>query len=131
MTGQVITNQGRLIALNRLWKSSPDYTAPSLFSVGIGTTNPQVTDTNLETPVNINGGQTKAFVSGYPIFDESNMVSTVRCLLLTTEANGNSLTEFGIKNTDSTKKLFSHAVFTSLTKTTSVQVFFLQKDLIK
>ena len=128
--GQVVTTQGKLIAFNRLFKAVPDYTTPTLFCVGTGTTTPVVTDTDLAIPVNINGGQTKAFISGYPILDEVNLNSTIRCLLLVTEANGNSLTEFGIKNTDGTKKLFSRAVHTPITKTTGVQVIYLEKDKI-
>lgn len=127
-TGQCITNLGRKIALNRTFKTVPDYLEPSLFAVGTNTTTPLVTDTALGTIVAINGGNYKVFVSGYPTFDETNMISTIRCLLLTTEANGNSLTEFGLFNNDGTKKLFSRTVYTPITKTTAVQVFFVEKD---
>ena len=48
-----------------------------------------------ESPVNIDGGQTKIFVTGYPILDETNLQTTIRCFLNTLEANGESLTEFG------------------------------------
>ena len=129
MTGQVVTNSGKLITFNRLWKASPDYTTPTLFAVGTGTTAPLVTQTDLVTPVDITAGvQTKVFVTGYPTLDETNLVSSIRCLLLTTEANGNSLTEFGIKNTDGTKKLFSRVVHTPVTKSSAVQVYYIEKD---
>jgi len=124
----LITNDGLKISLNRTYKSSPDYTIPSLFKVGVGTTTPAVTDTDVESVVAINGGNTKAFVSGYPVLDETNLQSTIRCLLLTTEANGNDLTEFGLFNTDVSPLMFSHAVFDLITKSTSVQVSFVQKD---
>jgi hypothetical protein len=130
-SGQVLTNNGRKIALNRLFKSSPDYTAPSVFKVGTGTNTPAVTDSDLQTSVIISGGNyTKIFISGYPLLDETNMQSTIRCLLLTTEANGNSLTEFGIFNTDGTAKMLSRTVHTAITKTTSVQVIYIEKDKI-
>lgn len=130
-TGNIITNQGKLIALNRTFKGSPDYTQPSLFKVGTGTNTPTVADTNLQTPVTISGGsQTKAFVTGYPIFDESNLNATIRCLLLTTDANGNSLTEFGLFNNDGTKKCFSRAVHTAITKDSDTQVIYVEKDKI-
>ena len=128
MTGQTITNNGLKIMLNRAFKPSPDYTAPTVFSVGTGTTTPATSDTAIQTVVAINGGNTKTFVSGYPTLDETNLQSTIRCLLLTTEANSNTLTEFGLLNTDSSPLLFSHAVHTGITKTTSVQVTYVEVD---
>ena len=130
-TGQLITNNGLKISLNRTYKATPDYTAPTVFKIGTGTTTPDVSDTDVETGVNINGGATKSFVSGYPILDETNLQATTRCLLLTTEANGNSITEFGLFNTDGTALMFSHAVFTAISKTTSVQVSFVEKETYK
>ena len=127
-TGQLITNNGLKISLNRTYKATPDYLAPTKFKIGTGTTTPTVSDTDVETGVNINGGATKSFVSGYPTLDETNMQSTIRCFLDTTEANGNSLTEFGLFNEDGTPLMFSHAVFTSISKTASVQISFVQKD---
>lgn len=128
MNGQVITNLHLKILMNRGYKAVPTYTAPILFKVGTGTTTPLITDTDLETPVDITAGvQTKAFVSGYPTFDESSFNVTIRSLLLTTDANGNSLTEVGIVNTDGTAKLSSHAVYTAITKNTSTQVVFIEK----
>jgi hypothetical protein len=70
------------------------------------------------------GDLTKTFVSGYPILDETNHQSTIRGLLLSTEANGHSLSEFGLFNTDSSALMFSHAVFTALTKDNTTQVIF-------
>lgn len=127
-TGQKITDTGLKIALNRTFKATPDYTAPTKFGVGTDTTTPATSDTALGTIVAINGGNYKDFSSGYPILDETNLQTTTRCLLLSTEANGNSLTEFGIFNTDGTPKLFSRSVFTAISKTTSTQVSFVQKD---
>jgi len=128
-TGLVLTTKGKLIAFNRTFKTTPDYLEPSLFKVGTGTTTPSVSDTDLVTPVVISGGSTtKSFLTGYPVLDETNLNSTIRCLLLTTEANGNSLTEFGIFNNDATKKCFSRAVHTSISKTSSIQVSYIERD---
>lgn len=128
MTGQVITNNGMKIILNRAFKALPDYLAPTKFKIGTGTTNPLVGDTDIETGVNINGSATKSFVTGYPTLDETNLQSTIRCLVDTTEANGNSLTEFGLFNEDGSPLMFSHAVFTAISKTSSVQITFIEKD---
>ena len=126
--GNLVTTQGKGIAFNRLWTPSPTQTAPTVFKIGTGTTTPAVGDTDLQTAVNINGTDFKTFLSGYPSLDTTNLQSTVRTLVLTTEANSNSLTEFGLFNTDGTKKCFSHAVHTAITKTTSVQVIYIEKD---
>ena len=127
-TGQIVTTVGKKVILNRAFKSAPDYTTFSKFKVGTGTNTPAIGNTDLQTPVNINGGQTKTFLSGYPVLDEINMNVTIRTILLTTEANGNTLTEFGIFNTDGSPAMLSRSVFTALTKTTSVQVVFVEKD---
>lgn len=115
--------------LDRTFKSSPTYSTPSVYKIGTGTTDPITSDTDVETGVNINGGATKSFVSGYPTLDETNLKATIRCLLLTTEGNGNSLTEFGLFNTDGSPLMFSHSVFTAITKTTSVQISFVEKEI--
>jgi len=127
-TGNVVTNNGLKLALNRIFKATPDYSAPSKFKIGTGTTTPTTSDTDIENGVSINGGATKSFVSGYPILDESNLQVTIRCFLNSVEGNGNNLTEFGIFNEDSTPLMYSRAVFTSITKSNVVEIAFVQKD---
>ena len=128
MTGNIVTDSGNLIQIHRTFIASPTITAPTLFKIGIGTTNPTESDTDLETGVNINGGATKSFVSGYPVIDTTNLQSTIRTLLDTTEGNGNSLTEFGLFNTDGSPLMFSHSVFTAITKNNKVLISFVEKD---
>ena len=127
-TGSIITKNGLKLALNRIFKATPDYLAPSKFKIGTGTTTPATSDTDVETGVNINGGATKSFVTGYPILDETNIQATIRCFLNTVEGNGNSLTELGLFNEDGTPLMYGHAVFTVISKTSSVEVSFVQKD---
>jgi len=114
--------------LHRTFTASPTITAPSQFKVGTGTATPALSDTDLGTAVNIDGDNFKNFVSGYPVLDTTNIQATIRCLLLSTEANGNTLTEFGIVNTDGTPLLFSRAVHTAISKTSSIEVAYIQKD---
>jgi len=54
--GGKITTTGLNNALNRAYKSTPDYTAPYQFKVGIGYTTPTTTDTDLEIAVPITNG---------------------------------------------------------------------------
>jgi hypothetical protein len=63
--------------------------------------------------------------------DEPTLTSTNECVLLTTDANGNYLTEFGLFNNDGTKKCFSRAVYTGITKTANVQVIYTEKDVVE
>jgi hypothetical protein len=53
--GNIITNTGKKIALNRTFKSTPDYGIPSIFKIGIGTNTPSTTDTDIQTKIPITG----------------------------------------------------------------------------
>lgn len=74
---------------------------------------------------------TKTLSVGYPTFDDTNFVITNRGLLLTTEANGENISEFGLFNTDATPLMYSHAVFTNIAKTSSIQVIFKEVDILQ
>ena len=128
--GQLITNSGKLIILDRTYNSSPTRTAPTLFKVGTATTTPALSDTDLGTAVDIDGDNFKGFVSGYPVLDTTSRKATIRAFLNSLEANGNDLTEFGIVNTDGTKLLFSHTVHTAISKTISNEITYIIKDRI-
>lgn len=129
-TGQVITTLGKGIALNRTFLVTPTQTVPSQFKVGTGTTTPSIADTDVETVVAINGGNLKNFVSGFPTLDTVNNEATSRMFLNTLEANGNTLSEMGVFNSDGTPKMFSRVVFTGLAKTNIIELAFIQKDKI-
>lgn len=87
-----------------------------------------VTDTELESPVAINGGTSKDIVSGFPTFNETDRIATTRAFIGSTEANGFSLAEVGTFNTDGTAKMHTHDVFTAISKGTSDQIAFIIKD---
>ena len=114
----------------RKFKAIPDYLAPSKFKVGTGTTTPVIGDTDLVNVVAINGGNTKSFVSGYPILDETNFQATIRAFLSSVEANGNSITEFGLFNEDGSQLMFSRTVFTDITKTSAVEIRIVEKEIL-
>ena len=52
------TNGGKKVFMNRMYKTTPDYTIPSQFKVGTGSTAPNVADTDLESSVPIGDGTT-------------------------------------------------------------------------
>lgn len=126
--GSIITNNGKIVMLNRTYKAVPDYLAPTVFMVGKDNTTPNIADTALDDPVTINGGDTKAFVAGYPTFDEVNNEVTIRCSLTTAEANGNIINGFGIFNEDGTPMMIGEDTFTGETKTNTVELAFIIKD---
>lgn len=53
--GSVITTNGRKVILNRSFKSSPDYTVPSQFEIGVANETPLIGDTTLDVRVPITG----------------------------------------------------------------------------
>ena len=128
-TGVVVCKTGKQIMLHRTFVNPPTYSIPSVFKLGTGTTTPLITDVDVETEIGAFGS--KAFVAGYPTLDETNMISTIRCLVLTTEANGETITEFGVFNTDAVPKMLSHLVHTGIVKTSDVQIYYVEKDLIE
>ena len=130
--GSIITTNGKGIALNRTFLATPTKLAPSQFEVGTGTTAPTIGDTDMETKIALDGGSTyfKDFVSGFPTLDTTNIQATTRLFLNTLEANGNNLSEVGVFNKDATPVLFSRSTFTSLSKTSSIEVTIIEKDKI-
>ena len=52
------TTLGKKIVINRSYKTTPDYSIPSQFKVGTGTTAPNVADADVEVPVPIDNGTT-------------------------------------------------------------------------
>ena len=122
--GHIITDQGKQIILDRTFAAGT-FSAPLRFRTGTGTTTPIASQTALVTPVTA----AATFLTGYPIVPPSVSLNLVmiRAFLDTTQANGNSLTEFGIFNTDGTPKMFSRTVHNPITKTSSVQVLYAEK----
>jgi len=53
--GKILT-QGRINAIDRAYLSTPTYSAPYQFKVGVGTTDPVITDTDLENAIPISDG---------------------------------------------------------------------------
>ena len=124
----IITTDGKKIMMDRTFNSSPTRSAVNQFKVGTGTSTPVVGDTDLQTPVSIDGDNFKNLVTGYPTLDLTNMQVTFRALLLSTEANSNALTEFGLVNSDGTPLLFSRATHTVINKTSSIEIAYISKD---
>jgi len=129
VSGSFIVNNGAKIIMNRTFKASPDYTAPTRFKIGTGTTTPTVSDTDMVTPITAwySGGDYKNAVSGYPSFDYTNKQVTMRGYVASTEANSNSITEQGWFNTDGTVLMFDRQVFTAISKTNTDEIAFVTK----
>lgn len=125
--GAKFTKNGFNAMLNRNFKASPDYTAPSRFGIGTGSTTPTQNDTALDTPITAwapAASDYKDYVSGYPSLDTVNQKVTVQGFIGPAEANGNSIIEFGGFNTDGSPNMDSRVVLSNaITKTSVVQVY--------
>lgn len=124
--GAIATKKLKNSALNRLFKSSPDYTVPSRCKIGTGTTTPAESDTDLATPITAwnSGSDYKNYASGYPTFDESNKRVTWRLIVEANQANSNTITEIASFNTDGTPIIGDRYVVTGIPKTSAIRVIF-------
>ena len=129
--GGTITQSALKLAFNRIYKSAPDYSVIINFKVGTGTNTPSESDTDLQTPVNIDGGQTKGFEPTYPLLNETLKEATVRCRLNSLEANGNLLTEIGLFNQDGTPLMECRDVYTSISKSNTDEIIYIIKNRVE
>ena len=90
---------------------------PTKGGVGTGTTAAGENDTDLETPVDIDGDNFKEFQINYPSVNTVALSAETRFRLGTTDANGNLITEMG--NFDASDNLKDRATFSSFSKTSS------------
>ena len=123
--GSVITSNGKNAILKRMYGDS-SVSAFSKFAIGTGTTTPSETDTDLEAKITgwYGGADYKGYMTGYPTYDATNNSVTIRCKVLSTEANGNTITEIGEFNTDGTPIILGRDVFTGISKSSSVEIIF-------
>ncbi len=54
-SGQIVTNEGFKLAVNRIFDGTPTYTVPNAIKFGIGTDTPVAGDTDLGTPIPVTG----------------------------------------------------------------------------
>lgn len=110
--------------LDRAFKATPTNSAFTQGSIGTGTTTPAEGDTGIETVISNWNASTdfKNYATGYPTFDTANKRVTTRVFVTTTQANSNTITEFGDFNSDGTPVIGGHFVFTGVVKTTSIRL---------
>ena len=126
--GSLVTNNGKNMMLHRTFTASPTQTAPTVFMIGTGTDEPQVTNTALTTEITgWNGGDTKVFETNYPTFNTTNKEVEVRGRVTSTQANGNNIAETGLFNTDGSRVILDRAVFNAISKSSTDDVIFIWK----
>lgn len=96
-------------------------TVPSHFGMGTGTTDPTISDTTLETEVDINTGAGER----QPLADGTTTVTVDQEItwsgeLLTTEGNSNDLSEIGLFNASTAGDMFFRTEFFPLSKSNSI-----------
>jgi hypothetical protein len=124
--GQIFSMLGRKTILNRGFKASPDYTAPSKFRVGTGQGAPLITDNT--TDIKLDPVLQISFSADYPTISEPTATGTFRGPVLLGEANGNSISEYCLYNSDSPKLMLMRGIFNPITKTDKVSILFTERD---
>lgn len=114
--GSIITDSGRKIIINRSYKSTPDYTVPSSFKVGISNSTPNVANTDLDNPVPITGTEAVDDCETADWTDSADMGSTLNAVTFKEGSNSLSLEKDGAGSaTYSTSKTTTSRDFTSKT----------------
>lgn len=108
----MITNDG--LDLIRNWIHGDAPTAPTHMAVGTGTSFVQATDTTLETELLRKTFSTKT--------KGTTGKETLEMTILTTEGNGNDLSEFGILNAASVGDLLNRIVIDPISKTSAFEL---------
>lgn len=124
MPNAVITTTGKNIYLARGHGTSS--AKLSVFSVGTDSTAATVNDTALGAAVAISGGNTKAISS--TSVDTTIIETEIRGFLDSGEANGKTLVEAGLLNTDG--QLITHDVFNAFAKDSTGEITFIWKNRI-
>lgn len=123
--GAIVPKVGFNAVLDRMWNASTTITNASRFKIGTGTTTPALNDTDLTTPITAwNSGSDFKNYNLAPTFDTGNQKVTTQGLVTSTQANGNSITEYGEYTADASASMMMHAVITAITKTASVNIYF-------
>ena len=120
MVGAVITKEGKNEALKLLYGKSTKYV--NRFSIGTGTTDPQETDTDLESKITgwNNGNDFNYFMTGYPIFLEESKEVVIRGIVESNQANGQTIAEVGEYFIDGT--LFSRDTINPIEKNDKIRL---------
>lgn len=123
-TGATLTKVGFNAMLDKFFNPSSIVTVPSRFKIGTGTNTPAESDTDLQTPITgwYSGGDYKNFNIA-TTFDIANQKATTQSFVASTEANGNTITEYGEFNTDGSPIMNGRSVFIGVSKTSAIQMF--------
>lgn len=124
--GAEVSSDMKNVFLDRGFKTIPANTAYVSGAIGTGTTTPDPSDTVLESIISgwNTGIDHRDYETGFPTFDTTNRRASARVFVSSSQANGNTITEYADFNGDATPKIGGHFVFTGITKTSSIQVFF-------
>ena len=100
MVNGLVVDTGRNIMLDRTFNLNPTRTHITKFKVGIGTTEPTLADTDLESPVTISGIETVDDFETADWTDSADMTSSLNSTLFKENANSLNLVKDGTASTD-------------------------------
>jgi|TARA_Y100000034_G_scaffold95237_1_gene115575 hypothetical protein len=113
-TGSIITNNGKIIVLNRAYKSSPDYTVMSQFKVGYDNGTPAVASTDLDFPIATHDTEAVDDCEAADWTDSADMTTATNATYFKEGTTGLDLTkDAGGSDTASTDKTTTSVDFTS------------------
>jgi hypothetical protein len=132
MASSIVTTIGKNLYLNRIYKNTPDSSAPVVFAIGTSTTVPVVGDTNLGTIIQGWNASSdyKNFTTGFPTFNTTAKEATIRGAVTSTEANGSNIAEAGTFNSDGTRVMDFRATFSAVNKDSGESISFIWKHRI-
>lgn len=134
--GSILTNNGKKVLLYRAFTvnaslSATEYLAPTKFKVGINGTTPDITNNDLDDPVEITTGvYTKSFVTGYPSINLTTNEVTTRLYLNSLEANGNDIDSVGLFNEDTAPLMLSQDYMRAESKSSTDEFIYVIRDRI-
>jgi hypothetical protein len=112
--GSIWANQGNKVILNRTFKASPDYTAPSVLKIGIGSTTPVASDTDLVNPVPIDSTESVDDCDTSDWSDSADMTTSLNSTTYKEGEGSLNLTKDGTASANaSTSKTTTSRDFTS------------------
>lgn len=123
------TTYGKSVLLYRGYTKTPSSTTylPEIkFAVGTGQADISVTTTALTHPITITGSGYKDFMVGFPSLDFTNNEVTIKCIVLTTECNGNLLN--GVARYNGTNNLVAVSKHSNFSKSNTDQLIYIFKD---
>ena len=128
MVNQIITDNGKNLIFDRVFRENPTQSTIKKYKIGAGTRDPTPTDADLQNPIEISSGVELANLdpSLIEFLPNENKV-LISTFLTTSQYNGFSLSEIGLFNDDATPKMFNRVTHSPIQKTADNEIVYEQE----